>query len=76
MKDRRAFVTDTLGITADVSANIKNVVSKPATQKILAALAERGEITQKVYGEQHLVFARPLLTPLSQARRAITSRIR
>ncbi|KIO34347.1 hypothetical protein M407DRAFT_16877 [Tulasnella calospora MUT 4182] len=36
---------------ADVSANIRNVVSKPATQKILATLAERGAITQKVYGK-------------------------
>ncbi|KAG8890331.1 hypothetical protein FRB98_009399 [Tulasnella sp. 332] len=34
---------------ADVSANIKGVVSKPATQKILALLAERGLITQKTY---------------------------
>ncbi|KAG8976118.1 hypothetical protein FRB90_009309 [Tulasnella sp. 427] len=36
---------------ADVSANIKNVVSKSATQKVLATLAERGTITQKVYGK-------------------------
>ncbi|KAG8864934.1 hypothetical protein FRB96_003521 [Tulasnella sp. 330] len=36
---------------ADVSANIKGVVSKPATQKILALLAERGLITQKTYGK-------------------------
>ncbi|KAG9005828.1 hypothetical protein FRB94_003898 [Tulasnella sp. JGI-2019a] len=36
---------------ADVSANIKNVVSKPATQKILAALTERGLITTKAYGK-------------------------
>ncbi|KAG8906813.1 hypothetical protein FRB99_006080 [Tulasnella sp. 403] len=36
---------------ADVSANLKNAVSKPATQKILTALAERGAITQKTYGK-------------------------
>jgi 26S proteasome regulatory subunit (ATPase 3-interacting protein) len=35
---------------ADVSANIKGVVSKAMTQKILTAAAERGEITQKTYG--------------------------
>lgn len=40
---------------ADVSANIKNVVSKPAVQKILSALAERGAITQKAYGEHGIV---------------------
>jgi len=37
---------------ADVSANIKNAVSKPATQKVLLALTEKGEITQKTYGKQ------------------------
>ncbi|KIM22976.1 hypothetical protein M408DRAFT_321683 [Serendipita vermifera MAFF 305830] len=35
----------------DISANIKGAVSKPATQKILVAAAERGEITQKTYGK-------------------------
>lgn len=35
----------------DISANIKGVVSKTATQKILVAAAERGEITQKTYGK-------------------------
>ena len=34
----------------DVCANLKGAVPKAATQKILAALAERGEITQKAYG--------------------------
>ena len=34
----------------DVSANLKGAVPKTATQKILAALAEKGEITQKPYG--------------------------
>ncbi|KAG9104220.1 hypothetical protein FRC06_004437 [Ceratobasidium sp. 370] len=36
--------------TADISANLGNTVSKPAAQKILLALAERGAITQKTYG--------------------------
>lgn len=40
----------TLAYLADVSANIKGVVSKAMTQKILTAAAERGEITQKTYG--------------------------
>jgi hypothetical protein len=40
----------TLVYLADVSANIKGVVSKAMTQKILTAAAERGEITQKTYG--------------------------
>ena len=34
----------------DVSANLKGAVTKPLTQKILAALAEKGEIVQKTYG--------------------------
>lgn len=34
----------------DVSANLKNAVPKAATQKILVSLAERGELTQKLYG--------------------------
>ncbi|KAH8991246.1 TBPIP-domain-containing protein [Lactarius akahatsu] len=34
----------------DVSANLKGTVPKPATQKILLALAEKGEVTQKTYG--------------------------
>lgn len=42
---------------ADISANIKGVVSKPATQKILLAAAERGEITQKTYGKVQLFVA-------------------
>jgi TBPIP/Hop2 winged helix domain len=40
---------------ADVSANIKGVVSKAMTQKILAAAAERGEITQKTYGTSNQI---------------------
>lgn len=35
----------------DVSANLKGSVPKTATQKILLALADKGEVTQKVYGE-------------------------
>ncbi|KAF8627823.1 hypothetical protein AX15_004244 [Amanita polypyramis BW_CC] len=35
----------------DVSANLKGAVSKAATQKILVALAEKGELVQKTYGK-------------------------
>ena len=34
----------------DVSANLKGAVPKAATQKILLALAEKGELVQKTYG--------------------------
>lgn len=34
----------------DVSANLKGAVAKTATQKILVALAEKGELVQKTYG--------------------------
>ena len=33
-----------------ISANLKGAVPKPATQKILPALAEKGDVTQKTYG--------------------------
>jgi len=35
----------------DVCANLKGAVPKAATQKILVSLAEKGEVTQKVYGK-------------------------
>ncbi|KIM73732.1 hypothetical protein PILCRDRAFT_15021 [Piloderma croceum F 1598] len=35
----------------DVAANLKGAVPKTATQKILVALAEKGELTQKLYGK-------------------------
>lgn len=35
----------------DVSANLKGAVPKTATQKILLALAEKGELMQKTYGK-------------------------
>jgi 26S proteasome regulatory subunit (ATPase 3-interacting protein) len=35
----------------DVSANLKGAVPKAATQKILVALAEKGELIQKTYGK-------------------------
>ncbi|KAF7797963.1 hypothetical protein EIP86_009170 [Pleurotus ostreatoroseus] len=35
----------------DVAANLKGAVPKATTQKILVALAEKGEITQKTYGK-------------------------
>jgi len=36
----------------DVAANLKGSVPKTAVQKILVALAEKGELVQKVYGEE------------------------
>ena len=36
---------------ADIFANLKGAVAKTSVQKILVALAEKGEITQKAYGE-------------------------
>lgn len=35
----------------DVSANLKGAVPKTATQKILASLADKGDLTQKQYGK-------------------------
>lgn len=35
----------------DVAANLKGAVPKTAVQKIMVALAERGDLTQKTYGE-------------------------
>jgi len=35
----------------DVSSNLKGAVPKTATQKILLTLAEKGEVTQKTYGQ-------------------------
>jgi 26S proteasome regulatory subunit, ATPase 3, interacting protein len=35
----------------DVAANLKGAVPKTATQKILSALAEKGELVQKTYGK-------------------------
>jgi len=34
----------------DVAANLKGAVPKATTQKILVALAEKGEVVQKTYG--------------------------
>ncbi len=34
----------------DVAANLKGLVTKATTQKILVALAEKGELVQKNYG--------------------------
>ena len=34
----------------DVAANLKGAIPKTAAQKILVSLAEKGKITQKVYG--------------------------
>ena len=40
----------------DISANLKGAVPKPATQKILLALAEKGDVTQKTYGMQCIAY--------------------
>ena len=58
----------TLAYSADVSANIKGVVSKAMTQKILTAAAERGEITQKTYGaSSQLIWASALMLVTGKA---------
>ena len=36
----------------DVSANLKGAVPKTATQKILLALADKGAVKQKAYGQR------------------------
>ena len=41
----------------DVSANLKGAVAKSAVQKMLVALAEKGELVQKTYGAVVLEFA-------------------
>jgi hypothetical protein len=43
----------------DVSANLKGAVPKAATQKILVALAEKGELVQKTYGMSLLCISDP-----------------
>ncbi|KAG6866417.1 hypothetical protein C0991_004702 [Blastosporella zonata] len=35
----------------DVSANLKGAIPKAATQKILIALTEKGQLVQKIYGK-------------------------
>ena len=47
----------------DVAANLKGAVPKAATQKILVALAERGELIQKTYGLSFLVFPPHICAP-------------
>jgi 26S proteasome regulatory subunit (ATPase 3-interacting protein) len=37
----------------DVAANLKGAVPKATTQKILVALAEKGELVQKTYGKSY-----------------------
>lgn len=39
----------------DVAANLKGAVPKTATQKILVALAEKGELVQKTYGVERFL---------------------
>jgi hypothetical protein len=48
---QRSSLHNTFFSVVDISANIKGVVSKPAVQKILMAAAEKGEVSQKTYGE-------------------------
>ncbi|KAF4620329.1 hypothetical protein D9613_000353 [Agrocybe pediades] len=40
----------------DVAANLKGAIPKTAVQKILAALAEKGELVQKIYGAGKTTF--------------------
>jgi 26S proteasome regulatory subunit, ATPase 3, interacting protein len=49
----------------DISANLKGAVPKTATQKILLALAERGEVTQKNYGKRIFTYFVPALSTFS-----------
>ena len=42
----------------DVSANLKGTVPKTAAQKILVALAERGDLVQKTCGAHILTYMR------------------
>ncbi|KAF9511847.1 hypothetical protein BS47DRAFT_1363594 [Hydnum rufescens UP504] len=46
------------GLAMDVSANVKKVGPKLATQWILLALTEKGEITQKSHGKQTFLVAK------------------
>ncbi|EJD45981.1 TBPIP-domain-containing protein [Auricularia subglabra TFB-10046 SS5] len=43
---------------ADVCANLKGAITKPMTPKILAALADKGLLTQKAYGKTNIYLAR------------------
>lgn len=52
----------------DVSANLKGSVPKTATQKILLALADKGEVTQKVYGEPSALLSKSVCAAESVAR--------
>jgi 26S proteasome regulatory subunit (ATPase 3-interacting protein) len=48
----------------DISANLKGAVPKTATQKILLALSEKGELTQKTYGIVFLFSRFLILSPI------------
>jgi 26S proteasome regulatory subunit (ATPase 3-interacting protein) len=39
----------------DIAANLKGAVPKTAAQKILTALAEKGELAQKTYGVERML---------------------
>ncbi|KAL1404986.1 hypothetical protein Q8F55_008603 [Vanrija albida] len=40
--------------STDVSTNLKNKVTKPEAQKALLALADKGQLTMKLYGKQSI----------------------
>lgn len=56
---------------ADISANLKNAVSKAATQKILLALSEKQSITQKTYGTSQARYLSSSILP-HEARRSVS----
>jgi hypothetical protein len=60
----------------DVAANLKGAVPKATTQKILAALAEKGEIVQKTYGAYVFINESFLTLRSMQEKRASSSPIR
>jgi 26S proteasome regulatory subunit (ATPase 3-interacting protein) len=49
----------------DVAANLKGAVPKTAVQKIMVALAEKGELVQKIYGESTYLLVCMLMIAIS-----------
>lgn len=60
----------------DVAANLKGAVPKATTQKLLVALAEKGEIMQKAYGVYIFVTQNFLHLKTIKGKRASLSQIR
>lgn len=56
ISDICAQVNRPLGST-DISANLKNKVSKAIAQKALVTLAEKGKLTRKDYGSSQMLHA-------------------